>query len=495
MTNAIRFAIVLCPLLTLAGCASLYQPVPLSTEFPGSELGRQIPAAELRKDFEFLTQTLEQVHPDLYAYANRESVRALGQRIERELVSPMTRTEFFKTVAPFVAQLGDGHTSVFPPTEEYSRFRSEGGLAFPFTVHYDAGGGITIIRNYTTDSSLVEGARILSINGLSADSLFRRFTAEFSGEREIFRTTRAAAQFRLLLWLHHVVSPYSIEITSANGLTRNMRLDGIPQTAVLRQDSLRARQFIRVPNYSFKRLDGNIGYLDFRSMTDIPAFDAFLETTFREIKDRTVRGLIIDLRNNGGGDSRLGDALLSFITDSSYHQAERKEWKMSSQYKAYMRSGLPWWVRWFPITWVSAAARNYFGAEDGAIVVQRYESRTPPPNPLRYRGKVCFLIGPGTFSSAMMLANTVADFRIAKLIGEQSGGIPNSFGEIYRFDLPNSKLRVSVSSARFVRANGDVEDRRGVVPDIIVHQADEGTGSTVDSVLEAAKQWIEGIRE
>ncbi len=491
MTSWMRSAIILCcSLLTLAGCAAVYQPRTVFPEIPASELGRRIPPVDLQKDFSFLVRTLEEVHPDLYAYTDPEAVRKARRRIEMELVRPLTRTDFFKLVAPFVAQIGDGHTSVFPPTEEYLRFRSEGGLAFPFVVIYDSTRGVAVSRNLSGDASVAEGDLIHSVNGLLADSLLRAFASAFSGEREVFRTTRTAVQFRLLLWLHNIDSPYTVEFVSGDSVSRTLRLPGISQNAVVSADSLRARQPVRVPNYSFRRIDGNIGNVDFRSMTDILAFDVFLETTFREIKDHPVRGLIIDLRNNGGGDSRLGDALFSFITDSSYQQAERKEWKMSSQYKSYMRSGLPWWLRWFPLTWVSAAARNYHGAEDGTVVVQRFARQIPRPNPLKYRGKVCFLMGPGTFSSATMLANAVGDFKLATLIGEETGGIPNAFGEIYRFELPASRLRISVSSARFVRANGDAEDRRGVIPDIAVRQSDVDTRKGVDSVLEAGKRWI-----
>jgi C-terminal processing protease CtpA/Prc len=170
--------------------------------------------------------------------------------------------------------------------------------------------------------------------------------------------------------------------------------------------------------------------------------------------------------------------------------AARKEWKMSRQYKTYMLSAVPWWLRWFPFTWVNSDARRYLNVNDGEVVVSRTRSAVPGPNPLRYRGKVCFLIGSGTFSSAMMLANAVADFKLAKLIGEETGGIPNSFGEVYFFDLPNTKIQVSVSSALFVRANGNSRDRHGILPDVEVRPTDEDIRQGVDTVLEFAKSWV-----
>jgi C-terminal processing protease CtpA/Prc len=76
------------------------------------------------------------------------------------------------------------------------------------------------------------------------------------------------------------------------------------------------------------------------------------------------------------------------------------------------------------------------------------------------------LIGRQTFSSAVDLADAIKTYKLATLVGEETGGRPNGFGEAYVFRLPKSQLAVSVSSARFIRASGDTADHRGVVPDV-----------------------------
>jgi C-terminal processing protease CtpA/Prc len=53
-------------------------------------------------------------------------------------------------------------------------------------------------------------------------------------------------------------------------------------------------------------------------MVDSKQFDSFLKETFTGIKAHEPAGLIVDLRNNGGGDSRLGNQLLSYLTDAPY---------------------------------------------------------------------------------------------------------------------------------------------------------------------------------
>lgn len=91
-----------------------------------------------------------------------------------------------------------------------------------------------------------------------------------------------------------------------------------------------------------------------------------------------------------------------------------------------------------------------------------------------------------------MLANAAEDYRLATLVGEETGGIPNAFGEVYSFDLPETRLSAGVSSAYFVRANGDEKDRRGVMPDIKVRQTQADARAGRDTVLERAREWVLG---
>ena len=492
----LAFSPFLFGILFFAGCASMLQrPVTHTTPTP-EEFGKIFPEQELKSDLHMLMETLEAVHPSLYAYTSKSEIDSLRRDLEEHLTTPMARREFYFKIAPLVARIGDGHTSVRVPWEEYSHFRSrEGGLAFPFNIAFDSLAGVTITRNYSNDSVVSVGDHILSINGRSADSLFAFFLHGFSGERMVFRQQNVAGSLRLLLWLNKVCAPYDLIVRQRGGQNRIARhIEGVTLQDVLTSDSLFGMGSTILPDYRFERLQDSIGYIDFRSMSNLERFEKFLSVIFADIRAHPIRGLVVDLRNNGGGDSQLGSALLSFLTDSSYRMAERKEWKMSAQYKAYMRQMIPWWIRWFPFTWVSSDARHYFGAADGEIIVDSSLAEAPGENPLRYRGRTCILIGPGTFSSAMMLSDAIADYRIATLIGEETGGIPTAYGEVYSFDLPNTKLSTGVSSAFYVRANGNRSDRRGIMPDIEVHQTETDARSAKDTVLERAKLWILGGR-
>jgi hypothetical protein len=46
-----------------------------------------------------------------------------------------------------------------------------------------------------------------------------------------------------------------------------------------------------------------------------------------------------------------------------------------------------------------------------------------------------------------MLADAVKQYKLATLIGEPTGESTNDFGEVYTMELPNSKVKVQVTTA------------------------------------------------
>jgi hypothetical protein len=295
---------------------------------------------------------------------------------------------------------------------------------------------------------------------------------------------------------------------------------------------------IEIPDYKwkFRIVDGNIGYLDFVRMSNLDEFRAFLAATFAAIKDKQLDGLIIDLRKNDGGDSSLGDALLDYVNDKPYSPISRKELRFSRQFistiprffkdiwvaepddqikqfcfsnpppmvknlfaqnpcpelKTYLAQNAPVWMKnylqQYAPHWLDPAHSPGTQTE---ILFQEYNDLRQPPNPypLRFHGPVCFLIGPVTFSSAVILGNSVQDFHLATLIGEESHPC-NQFGEPYNYTLPNSHLYGCVAAAQYVRANGDAKDPHGIIPDLEVKQTKADTEKGLDTVLEAAKRWV-----
>jgi len=471
--------------MTLGGCSPIRVPPPASAA--PAAIGSTITRDDARADIDVLMHTLEDVHPNLYASRPRDSVSLARERLIAALPASLSRSEFWVRLAPFVAAFGDGHTNVPMPREEARRLQAAGALVFPPSIVINDAGHVVVSVPIVRDGDIVPGDRLLSLNGLSIDSLMRAWMLEQSGESERFRAANVTNAFRDLLLLHALGAPYRI-VTQRAEQTRMIELAGISQ------DSLRAvaarvnSQRTAAPNFTYELLPSRVAYMNFSSMGgDIGRFKTDVAAMFRRVAADSARVLIVDLRGNGGGDSRLGEEFLRFITTKPYRMSAAKDWKMSAEYRSYFKSWVHPAIRWTHGWQFFSIGRQLMNGPDGQIVTLPETPEAHSPAEPFFSRLACVLIGPQTFSSAVDLADAIKTYHLATLVGEETGGRPNGFGEAYIFRLPHSQLAVSVSSALFIRASGDTTDHRGVLPDFPATRTAEDRGAGRDPAVDRCR--------
>ena len=157
----------------------------------------------------------------------------------------------------------------------------------------------------------------------------------------------------------------------------------------------------------------------------------FLELTraaFASLREQRIDTLFIDIRDNGGGDDDMWlQGLMPYLATQPYRTG-------STYTKKVVETNL---------------AR---GETAGQIVHGEIATWQPADNndPLHFKGKVVVLIGPSTYSSAILFANVIADFGIGTLAGSGEAARRTQSGGIRKFTLPHSGLALWVP--RFVLA-------------------------------------------
>ncbi|MFC2167288.1 peptidase S41, partial [Acidobacteriota bacterium] len=134
-------------------------------------------------------------------------------------------------------------------------------------------------------------------------------------------------------------------------------------------------------------------YNSCRQIKDKP-FKDFVAEMFDEIDKHQIKCLVIDLRNNGGGNSGIFAPFL--------HELKKR------------------------------------------------------PH-LNQKDKLFVILGRSTFSSAVLNAIQLQNQTEATFVGEPTGGKPNHFGEVKQFILPNSKLIISYSTKYFTSSKRDTD--------------------------------------
>ena len=217
-----------------------------------------------------------------------------------------------------------------------------------------------------------------------------------------------------------------------------------------------------------------IAFIEFPSMKSTlgDRWDTFLDQAMTAANACGAAGLIVDIRDNGGGNSKLGDALLARVNDHPYRRVSRAVWRKSPDSDELLRSkAKPMW-RWLFIA-LPFFIPDYAALKHGEDLISESKVTSYPRVVPGFDGQTCLLIGERTFSSAMMLADGVRTYDLMLTIGQPTGGVPNALGDIVPFQLPNSRLVVPFSMKTFVRGSGDEVRRR---PCAASHRSRSGPG-------------------
>ncbi len=230
--------------------------------------------------------------------------------------------------------------------------------------------------------------------------------------------------------------------------------------------------------YTFSRIaDGRVGFIEYRQCRDLGRFKEFLKTTFASIAREPIDGLVIDIRNNGGGDSILNAELWKYVTSKAFSDGSPTTMKVSSRLKreyGFFRYNM----QYFPPAWLM---------RDGSLLTQDYSriaTIRPAPNPLRYDGPVYLLIGTKTFSSALSCAQEAKDFHLAILVGQETGEPLDTTGTAYDGYTPRIGAKFQFTTRYSWFPNHP--KGRGVIPDVTLIPTRADLRSGKDPVLDYA---------
>ncbi len=396
-------------------------------------------------DVDALVDGISNVHPDMFSECRQCDFFHAVKRIKQSMPDSVSVGQLYLALTPLVAMLGDGHTHLWLPVE---RILGPDTLCMPvkIKVGYDR----TLTCRWSAHDVVPEGAVIESINGIAADSIVSAMLPLVSGEREHFRLMRVDYDFDGLFHLMFPAREYKIAY----------RIPGARSAATATLVPVKRRDIIELESddndmavcpYSYT-VDAvsDVAVMDFRSFQDERRMREFADSMFRELRERNIGNLIIDLRNNGGGNSMVGDVLLRYISPVPFTQMDRIL------------------VRVTPLAARLMNARNVTPVFDFIEVPESDFIKPLSPEDGHYAGNVYLLTSGKTFSAAASFAWTFAECNIGTIIGEETGGMSVSYGDKLWYHLPVSDLECGISFKRFWHLNADEDDIHGAMPDVTV---------------------------
>ena len=188
----------------------------------------------------------------------------------------------------------------------------------------------------------------------------------------------------------------------------------------------------------------DVGYIYYQSFQN-PVLDNDLDYVLESFKD--TKGLIIDIRHNGGGDPENGFRILERIAQTKTHV--------------------------FNSTYKSGAGKNDFSGIDQVYLT--------PRGTIRYDKPVIVLTNRLTYSAANLFATMAKVLPNVQLMGDTSGG---GGGVPAVYEMPNG-WRVGFSSSILSMPNGFIIEN-GIDPDTKIDLDELQAINGIDTILEEA---------
>lgn len=402
---------------------------------------------QVTQDLDLFQAALHQLHPEFVTETRRAELKRFLDEVRQATRDATSDLALYRLLSPVAGVIRDGHTVLRLPEVLPSR---ESWRLLPLQVFVPQADGTLWVR-WSGTSRVPVGSRILSVNGQDATSLLEALSAveprDGAADAATLHGLGRGLRFSQLLaarfgdraeYRVEVIRPgaRSAEVLTLEGQTLQAlgEVPARPSTPVVSFDPDGRTAVLTLPD--FGRGSGSR-----------------VRDAFQTVRAQRTPGLILDLRDNGGGSDEVGKELLAQFAAAPF--------------------------RYYRDLTVSAAPDR----PEFAVVATRIQDlplgadgkrHVPSPNlglhqPVAdaFAGPVVVLIDGGTFSSAAEFASVARAIGRVTIVGQESGGgaCANNSGVIFPITLPHSRLRLSVPLVHYELEVPCEKPGSGVIPD------------------------------
>jgi hypothetical protein len=430
---------------------------------------------------------LEGLREGAYSYLHRRQVdsRAALDTIRAGLGKRTKKASFALQIHKLLVLFGDGHSRVEMSLGAMGRrnyapflFGEDGGKIFAFKE--DRSG-------FVRDEPVIR-----SMDGVPIEKWLeaaRRVVPQGSPqfiEEQARRTLRYVGYLRQELGLRH---RQTLKVEFADGAAETFEITG---------DRPKYGEWPR----GRTREIGKYGYLRVDRMRREPKYHTYLEKRMAEFKD--TRGLIIDVRGNGGGTRDVLRVLMAyFLTKKDPPRVVNV-----AAYRVPPWAGKPGGDGWMADRFLYTAKWDDWSGEArkaGSAHLKTFKpewelpgkgfskwhfmavDRSAADRPFTYREPVVILMNTECYSATDIFLGAFKGVQGVTLVGTPSGG---GSGRSEGYGLAASGLRIRLSSMASFQPDGKLYDGNGIQPDIVVKPARGDWIGKGDAQLDKALQLL-----
>jgi hypothetical protein len=397
----------------------------------------------MRADLRQLQDLIKTYHPAAVDFVGQDAFDELVARQAAKLIEPMGPYAFYRILAPVVEALGCGQSAVRMPADVVTWIPQR---VFPWVLQY-VDSKAYAVRPHGQQPVLPRGAQILSINGVPMEEITQELTALIPADG----FNRARKEFELgQTFQYHYGTVYGFPEAF---VVAYQPPDGGPVEA-LQLEPMRHLYSVEYGRGVQLEVwpDGETATLAVLLFhyygADVATFRSLVDTAFADVRERGIDRLILDLRNNGGGNAECAAVLASYV---------------AAKPTSLLRS---------PIEGLNGVAEPL------------------PPLDNAFGGELIVLVNGGTFETAGLLCTVLR--RRAEFIGSPTGGAYAAAILPTTYDLKETRFQIDLPRALAIANTPGDSKERMIVPDVLILPTPEEMHRGVDVVMEALRERIAG---
>ena len=457
----------------------------------------------LRSDLHTLQGVLEKHHPGLFWYQSQSDWNARVAYADSSLNQAMTEPEFRKILRPLVASVRCGHTSI-RASKRWTQYQDTARLngLFPLSLKCWSDTLLVLGNLDATDSILVRGTQVLSINGRSPqaifDALFPYIFGDGFNETHKYQMLSGWGTFGNYYRQYlDTASTFAFEVLDSIGNRQTLiRRTYIPKPDTTKKVAVvpptrkqkKARRIEAVRSLQID-IDQKQALMRINSFGQGGQLRRFFRKGFDLLEQHNIQDLILDVRNNGGG--RVGNSTLlsRYLADHPFKIADSLyATRRNSRYGRYIvhheaiQPALPF------LTSKRKDGYYHFGYFERHVFT--------PKKKHNYSGRTYILTGGASFSATTLFIQAVKGQSNVTVIGEETGGgaYGNSAWQIPKVILPNTNVVLRMPLFRMVMDKNIPNIGRGIMPDVEVQSTVESVRRNYDNKMQRALSLIRATR-
>ncbi len=459
---------------------------------------------KLNEDYAIFRNILEESHPGLYWYTPRDSMDYFFNKGFSQITDSMTEPQFRNILSYVVAKINCGHTAV-RYSKQYSAYLDTANLSlFPLGLKFWGDTMIVTVNINRKDSLLKRGTVIKSINGMTQqqlrDTLFDYTITD--GYSMTGKYQSLSTGFNFGSWYRNIFGvPENINVHYLDAMGNEQETIIHPYN--FKTDTSRKLADIIIPHYRPSRKErkaqrlfaarnlqvdtvGKTAFMTVNSFAHGDHLKRFFRSSFKLLREKNIRNLVIDVRSNGGGDASNSTLLTRFISNKKFKLADSLyAVTRSSRYNKYIDNSFLYRLMMTFVTSKRDDDKYHFG------YFERHYFKPKTKN--HFNGNVYVLIGGNSFSATTLFAGSLKGQKNVTLVGEETGGAyyGNNAWMIPDVTLPNTGVRFRLPKFRMVVDKNRTKDGHGVLPDVYAVPSAQAIKNGIDFKEAKVKELIE----